>query len=37
MTTLVLSLDLTGTFVFALSGAMTAVKHGVDLFEIAIV
>ncbi|HYJ04096.1 MAG TPA: trimeric intracellular cation channel family protein, partial [Chthoniobacterales bacterium] len=29
-----LSLDLAGTFVFALSGAMTAVKHRLDVFGI---
>ena len=34
MKTLVLVLDLAGTFVFALSGAMTAVKHRLDLFGI---
>jgi uncharacterized membrane protein YeiH len=34
MTTLVLALDLAGTFVFALSGAMTAVRHRLDLFGI---
>jgi uncharacterized membrane protein YeiH len=34
MRTLVLALDLAGTFVFALSGAMTAVKHRLDLFGI---
>ena len=34
MKILVLALDLTGTFVFALSGAMTAVKHRLDLFGI---
>jgi uncharacterized membrane protein YeiH len=34
MKTLVLALDLAGTFVFALSGAMTAVKHRLDLFGI---
>jgi uncharacterized membrane protein YeiH len=34
MKTLVLALDLAGTFVFALSGAMTAVKHHLDLFGI---
>jgi uncharacterized membrane protein YeiH len=32
--TLVLVLDLTGTFVFALSGGMTAVRHHLDLFGI---
>lgn len=34
MKTLVLALDLAGTFVFALSGAMTAVRHRLDLFGI---
>jgi len=34
MKTLVLALDLAGTFVFAISGAMTAVKHRLDLFGI---
>ena len=34
MKTLVLAFDLAGTFVFALSGAMTAVKHRLDLFGI---
>src|SRR3954447_2813424 len=34
MQTLVLALDLAGTFVFALSGAMTAVRHRLDLFGI---
>ena len=34
MKTLLLALDLSGTFVFALSGAMTAVKHRLDLFGI---
>lgn len=34
MKTLLLALDLAGTFVFALSGAMTAVKHRLDLFGI---
>jgi uncharacterized membrane protein YeiH len=34
MKTLVLVLDLAGTFVFAISGAMTAVKHRLDLFGI---
>ncbi len=34
MKLLVLALDLAGTFVFALSGAMTAVKHRLDLFGI---
>jgi uncharacterized membrane protein YeiH len=32
--TLVLALDLFGTFVFALSGAMTGVRHRLDLFGI---
>ena len=30
--TLVLALDLFGTFVFALSGAMAGVRHRFDLF-----
>jgi uncharacterized membrane protein YeiH len=34
MKTLVLALDLAGTFVFALSGAMAAVKHRLDVFGI---
>jgi uncharacterized membrane protein YeiH len=34
MKTLVLALDLAGTFAFALTGAMTAVKHRLDLFGI---
>jgi uncharacterized membrane protein YeiH len=34
MKTLVLTLDIAGTFVFALSGAMTAVRHRLDLFGI---
>jgi uncharacterized membrane protein YeiH len=34
MNTLVLALDLAGTFAFALTGAMTAVKHRLDLFGI---
>ena len=34
MKTFVLALDLAGTFVFALTGAMTAVKHRLDLFGI---
>jgi len=34
METLVLVLDLIGTFVFALSGAMAGVKHRLDLFGI---
>jgi uncharacterized membrane protein YeiH len=32
--TLVLALDLFGTFVFALSGAMTGVRHRLDLFGV---
>ena len=34
MQTLLLVFDLAGTFVFALSGAMTAVRHRLDLFGI---
>ena len=34
MKPLVLALDLAGTFAFALAGAMTAVKHRLDLFGI---
>ncbi len=34
MKALLLALDLAGTFVFALSGAMTAVKHRLDVFGI---
>ena len=34
MKILVLALDLGGTFVFALNGAMTAVRHRLDLFGI---
>ncbi|HEX2987378.1 MAG TPA: trimeric intracellular cation channel family protein, partial [Chloroflexota bacterium] len=34
METLVLALDLVGTFVFALSGAMTSVRHRLDLFGV---
>src|ERR671932_2234999 len=34
METLVLALDLFGTFVFALSGAMAGVRHRLDLFGI---
>src|ERR1044071_3488553 len=34
MKTPVLALDLAGTFVFALSGAMLAVKHRLDVFGI---
>ena len=32
--TLVLVLDLCGTFVFALSGAMSGIKHRFDLFGV---
>lgn len=34
MQTLVLALDLVGTFVFALSGGMTAVRHRLDVFGV---
>ena len=34
MDTLLLVLDLGGTFVFALSGAMAGVKHRLDLFGV---
>src|SRR3984893_16559560 len=34
METLLLGLDLLGTFVFALSGAMAGVKHRLDLFGV---
>lgn len=34
METLVLALDLFGTFVFALSGAMAGVRHGLDIFGV---
>ena len=34
MKVMVLVLDLAGTFAFALNGAMTAVKHRLDLFGI---
>lgn len=34
MEALVLSLDLAGTFVFALSGAMAAVRHRLDVFGV---
>lgn len=34
MQTLLLAFDLAGTFVFALSGAMTAIRHRLDLFGI---
>jgi uncharacterized membrane protein YeiH len=37
MKTLVLVLDLAGTFVFALSGAMAAVRNRLDLFGILVV
>src|SRR6187401_397652 len=37
MQTLVLVLDLAGTFVFALSGAMAAVRNRLDLFGILVV
>ena len=37
MKTLVLVLDLAGTFVFALSGAMAAVRHRLDIFGILVV
>ena len=34
METLVLALDLVGTFVFALSGAVAGVRHRLDLFGV---
>ncbi|HEU4862924.1 MAG TPA: TRIC cation channel family protein, partial [Candidatus Limnocylindria bacterium] len=34
MESLVLALDLVGTFVFALSGAMAAVRHRLDIFGV---
>ena len=34
METLVLALDLVGTFVFALSGAMAGVRHRLDVFGV---
>src|SRR5690242_8411057 len=34
METLVLALDLFGTFVFALSGGMSGVRHGLDVFGV---
>jgi uncharacterized membrane protein YeiH len=34
METLVLALDLIGTFVFALSGGMSGVRHGLDVFGV---
>ena len=34
MDTLVLALDLIGTFVFALSGGMSGVRHGLDVFGV---
>ncbi len=37
VSTVVLVLDLCGTFVFALSGAMAGVKHKVDLFGVLVV
>jgi uncharacterized membrane protein YeiH len=37
MKTLVLVFDLAGTFVFALSGAMAAVKHRLDVFGVLVV
>jgi uncharacterized membrane protein YeiH len=37
MKTLVLVLDLAGTFVFALSGAMAAIRHRLDIFGILVV
>lgn len=37
MNTLVLVLDLAGTFVFALSGAIAAVRHRLDIFGILVV
>lgn len=36
METLVLALDLVGTFVFALSGAMAGVRHRLDVFGIGV-
>jgi uncharacterized membrane protein YeiH len=36
METLVLSLDLVGTFVFALSGGMTGVRHRLDVFGVVV-
>ena len=36
METLVLALDLIGTFVFALSGAMAAVRHRLDIFGVSV-
>lgn len=36
MDTLLLSLDLIGTFVFALSGAMTGVRHRLDVFGVVV-
>jgi uncharacterized membrane protein YeiH len=35
--TLVLALDLSGTFVFASSGAMAAIRHRLDLFGVLVV
>jgi uncharacterized membrane protein YeiH len=37
MKTLVLVLDLAGTFVFALSGAMAAIRHRLDIFGVLVV
>ena len=34
MTTLLVALDLLGTFVFALSGALVGVRHRLDLFGV---
>lgn len=34
VSTLLLVLDLCGTFVFALSGAMAGIKHRLDLFGV---
>jgi uncharacterized membrane protein YeiH len=34
ISTLLLALDLSGTFVFALSGAITGIKHRLDLFGV---
>lgn len=36
MESLVLALDLMGTFVFGLSGAMTAVRHRLDVFGVSV-
>ena len=37
MESLVLALDLMGTFVFGLSGAMTGVRHRLDIFGVSVV